>query len=115
MQARNYFMLFIFTTTFAAAYTFIVYCITSNPWTSTFITAAVALIFILENMDLNKQTIELENEILSLRTSANYTLVPKINELQAEIKQLKSYLTYHREHENSHACRTQRIRGGRSL
>ncbi len=97
MPAHNYLFLFIFTAIFAAAYTFTAYCLTHNPWMSTFVTAAGALVFFLENMELNRTVKDLEGEIITLRTSTHFTLIPKINDLQTEIKQLKAYITYQNE------------------
>ncbi len=113
MPAHNYLFLFIFTAIFAAAYTFTAYCLTHNPWMSTFVTAAGALIFFLENVDLNRTVKDLEGEIITLRTSTNFTLIPKINDLRTEIKQLKEFIIYQKEAINTNEKRMQRH--GRSL
>ena len=86
----KYALLCAFVLTFSLVYTLMAYCVTNNPWVSTFVTAAGALIFVLENMELNKTIHELEQEIYTLRISSNFTYIPKINELQNEIKQLKT-------------------------
>lgn len=85
----RYALLCLFILVFSLLYTLIAYCITNNPWVSTFVTVAGALIFVLENMELNKTIRELEQEISTQKILANFTLIPKINDLQHEIHQLR--------------------------
>lgn len=91
----KYALLCAFISSFSLVYTLITYCVTNNPWVSTFFTAAGALVFMLENIELNKEIKELEQETETLKKSAHLTLIPKINDLQDEIKQLKIYMENH--------------------
>lgn len=87
---QQYALLCAFVLTFSLVYTLIAYCVSNNPWVSTFVTAAGGLLFLLENMELNKTIKDLEQESETLKKSAHLTLIPKINDLQDEIQQLKA-------------------------
>ena len=88
----RYALLCSFILAFSLLYTLVAYCVTHNPWASTFFTAAGALIFVLENMELNKTIRDLEKELASTKQSAQFTLIPKVNDMQQEIESIKAHI-----------------------
>jgi hypothetical protein len=89
----HYLTLLGFILCFASLYTLAAYYIASNPWVSTFITAAGGVVFILENMELNRILIDQETELKLAKHTTQITLIPKINELNSEIKYLNGLIT----------------------
>jgi hypothetical protein len=92
-QILQFLLLFCFVVVFSSIYTLIAYKLTDDHWMSTFITAEMAIILLLENMELNKIIQEKECEIVILKRTAHLTLTPKLTELQYEIQQLKDHVT----------------------
>jgi hypothetical protein len=74
---------------FASMYTLIIYSITNSQWASVFVTAAAALLILLENMELISKIEECKREMEILKRTSNLTMLPKLYDLQNEIKHLK--------------------------
>lgn len=88
----QYALLCSFVITFSLFYTLIAYCVTQNPWVSTFVTAGGGLLFVLENMELHKTIGELEQELESTRQSTLWTFTSRYNSAQKEIERLRGCL-----------------------
>lgn len=86
----RYALLCCFILSFSTLYTFTVYSVANNPWVSTFITAAGAVLFVLENMELNRVVREMEGELESTKKNTQIALIPTLNDLQDDVKQLKA-------------------------
>jgi hypothetical protein len=93
MENFRYIFLFIFITSCASTHTFLAYTMTQNVWVSVFITSAVAIFFILENMELNRLLQEKDHEINIMNRTTQITLIPKMIEVQQEIQALKEHIT----------------------
>ena len=92
----EYLALCCFVLSIASLYTIAAYSITNSPWASTFFTAATGLLFLLENIELQKKVREGEEEIEYLKKSTHLTLTPRFNDMQAEITQLKAQIDRNR-------------------
>jgi hypothetical protein len=86
---HNYPLLLLFITLFASMYTLIIYSITNSQWASVFVTAAAALLFILENMELNSKLEECQRDMEFLKRTSSSKMLPQLFDLQREIKRLK--------------------------
>ncbi len=88
----QYALLCSFVITFSLIYTLIVYSVTKNPWVSTFVTVGGGLLFVLENMELHKAIIELEQELEFTKKSTHLIFTSRINNMQVEIERLRGCL-----------------------
>jgi hypothetical protein len=88
-----YFILFVFIASCASAFAYIMSTIIHDKWTSVFIPSMGCILFMLENIELNKILDLQEIEIRVLRETSQATILQKTNEFKSEIKRLeRSYL-----------------------
>ena len=89
MNIHTYFLLFIAVSSGASAFTYMLSTIISDTWTSVFITSVGWILFILENIEINKQLQLKDVEIRVLKETSQATLFQRTTEFNYEIRRLK--------------------------
>jgi hypothetical protein len=64
-----------------------------DAWVSVFVTSAMGIFFVLENIELNRILQEKDNEIEITKKTSQLTLWPKLNEIQQDIHSLRDSIT----------------------
>lgn len=82
-------MLLGFIGTAAGFITYLLFIVTNNPWLCCFILAGTTVMFVLENLELQKEAKSKDEEIEVLNVGSSEEILKQMNGMVCEIKALK--------------------------